>query len=29
MRIVAVSPKEEWDAMFPRFRALRDGIENK
>ena len=29
MRIVAVSPKDEWDAMFPRFRALRDGIENK
>ena len=29
MRIVAVSPKEEWDAMFPRFRALRDGIGNK
>ncbi|HEY5278453.1 MAG TPA: hypothetical protein VIJ67_01750 [Pseudolabrys sp.] len=29
MRIVGVSPKAEWDAMFPRFRALRDGIENK
>lgn len=29
MRIVGVSPKDEWDAMFPRFRALRDGIENK
>ena len=29
MRIIAVSPKAEWDAMFPRFRALRDGIENK
>ncbi|MGN6572423.1 MAG: hypothetical protein ACTHLO_13525 [Pseudolabrys sp.] len=29
MRIVAVSPKEEWDTMFPRFRAVRDGIENK
>lgn len=29
MRIVAVSPKDEWDAMFPRFRALRDGIGNK
>ena len=29
MRIVAVSPQPEWDALFPRFRALRDGIENK
>jgi hypothetical protein len=29
MRIVAVAPKEQWDAMFPRFRAVRDGIENK
>jgi hypothetical protein len=29
MRIVAVAPKEQWDAMFPRFRAVRDGVENK
>lgn len=29
MRIVAVSPKAEWDTLFPRFRALRDGIDNK
>jgi hypothetical protein len=26
MRIIGVSPISEWDAMFPRFRALRDGI---
>jgi hypothetical protein len=29
MRIVAVSPQDEWDALFPRFRALRDGIDSK
>jgi hypothetical protein len=29
MRIVAVSPTDEWDALFPRFRALRDGVDNK
>jgi len=29
MRIVAVSPAAEWDTLFPRFRALRDGIDNK
>ena len=29
MRIVAVSPTAEWDTLFPRFRALRDGIDNK
>ncbi|HXD46339.1 MAG TPA: hypothetical protein VN655_14520 [Pseudolabrys sp.] len=29
MRILGVSPAEEWETMFPRFRALRDGIENK
>lgn len=29
MRIVAVAPKEEWDTLFPRFRALRDGIDTK
>lgn len=29
MRIVAVSPKADWDALFPRFRALRDGIDTK
>jgi hypothetical protein len=26
LRIVAVSPKQDWDATFTRFRALRDGI---
>ncbi len=29
MRIVGVSPTAEWDTLFPRFRALRDGIDNK
>jgi len=29
MRIVGVSPTAEWDAMFPRFRAVRDGIGGK
>jgi hypothetical protein len=29
MRIIGVSPTAEWDAMFPRFRALRDGIGGK
>lgn len=29
MRVVAVSPQAEWDALFPRFRALRDGIDNR
>lgn len=27
MRIVAVSPSDEWAAMFDRFRAVRDGID--
>jgi hypothetical protein len=27
LRIVGVSSKKEWDALFPRFRAVRDGIE--
>ena len=27
MRIVASSPREEWSKAFPRFRAVRDGIE--
>ena len=27
IRIVAVAPQAEWDQMFNRFRALRDGIE--
>jgi hypothetical protein len=26
LRIVAVSPSEDWDTMFARFRAVRDGI---
>lgn len=29
MRIVGISPTAEWDAMFPRFRAVRDGIVGK
>jgi hypothetical protein len=27
LRIVAAGPKDNWDTLFPRFRALRDGIE--
>ena len=27
MRIIASSPREEWTKAFPRFRAVRDGIE--
>jgi hypothetical protein len=27
LRIVAVSPTEDWDAMFVRFRTVRDGID--
>jgi hypothetical protein len=27
LQIVAVAPKDDWDAAFPRFRAVRDGIE--
>jgi len=27
MRIIASSPREEWSKAFPRFRAVRDGIE--
>lgn len=27
LRIIGVSGKESWDAMFPRFRAIRDGVE--
>jgi len=26
MQIVGVSPRENWDTLFPRFRAVRDGI---
>ena len=29
MRIIGVSPTAEWDSMFPRFRAVRDGIGGK
>lgn len=29
MRILAVARKDAWDAIFPRFRAVRDGIESK
>jgi len=27
LRIVATAPKDDWEAAFPRFRAIRDGIE--
>jgi hypothetical protein len=27
LRIIGVTAKEHWDALFPRFRAVRDGIE--
>jgi hypothetical protein len=26
MRIIGVSSKDDWDRMFPRFRAVRDGL---
>lgn len=29
LRVVAVTREDTWDAMFPRFRAVRDGIEPK
>lgn len=29
MRIIGVSPTAEWEAMFPRFRAVRDGVGGK
>lgn len=29
MRIVAVSPKADWNATFPRFRTLRDAVDTK
>ena len=29
LRVVGVSRKEDWDALFTRFRAVRDGIEPK
>lgn len=29
MRIVAVAPKADWDALFPRFRTLRDGVDSR
>jgi hypothetical protein len=27
LRIVGVVDKDRWDALFPRFRAVRDGVE--
>jgi len=27
LRIVAIAGKDQWDAMFNRFRALRDGVD--
>lgn len=27
LRIIGVTGKDNWDAMFPRFRAIRDGVE--
>lgn len=29
VRLVAITPKEKWSDDFPRFRAVRDGIENR
>ncbi len=29
LRIIGVAPKEQWDTLFPRFRAVRDAIEAK
>jgi len=29
MRIVGVGPKNNWDSLFTRFRAVRDGIESQ
>ena len=29
LRVVGVSGKDQWDALFPRFRAVRDGVEAK
>jgi hypothetical protein len=27
LRVIGVAPKNDWDALFTRFRAVRDGIE--
>ena len=27
LRIIGVVPKDDWDRLFPRFRAVRDGID--
>jgi len=29
MRIVGVGAKDNWDSLFTRFRAVRDGIESQ
>jgi len=29
LRVVAVAPKDDWDTLFTRFRALRDGIDTR
>jgi len=29
LRVVGVTSKENWDALFTRFRAIRDGVEPK
>jgi hypothetical protein len=29
MRVVGVGPKADWDTLFPRFRAVRDGIASR
>jgi hypothetical protein len=29
LRIVGVAPKDKWAAAFPRFRAVRDGIDTR
>ncbi len=29
MRIVGVAPKDDWDRLFTRFRAVRDGVDQR
>jgi hypothetical protein len=29
MRIVGSSPRDQWEQAFPRFRAVRDGIQQR
>jgi hypothetical protein len=27
LRVIGIGPKADWDALFTRFRAVRDGID--